>query len=446
MAQRIDIDGRDLYKPNPSQARFHRAVRKAKYVAAVGGVRSGKSVAGVEEVIDAAYTQPGNRILVTRKYDTDIKDSIQATFFEMCPPELIKGTHSDKGGFKIYLSTTNPNAVSEIIFKGLYTTLGRVSKLNSYNLGMFVIEEASEVGVTDFEFLMSRLSLTRVQNHRGLLLTNPTTDDHWIAERFEKNKTPDFELVRFDTEDNREHLPPGYIEDLLKHYDAMWVDRFLRGNNGVSLKGIPIWHGFSFKDNVKSLQYNKELTLYRGWDFGYVHPAVVVAQIDEQSKWHVLSEFFGSREYLKDFAPTVLADCEERFGKDARWKDFCDHAGTQKSGNSDKTSVEILSEFGVDAESAPTGDVTRRLEITQSLIDENRLDLDVSVKRLKDAIFGGYVRDEGKNESKKDGYFEHIADAWGYIVQNYYKDDYFWGKMPVNTGKQFVYAGRHRGY
>lgn len=133
--------------------------------------------------------------------------------------------------------------------------------------------------------------------------------------------------------------------------------------------GEPVYSQFNPAVSVRATQYNPHLPLWRGWDFGYRHPAVVWAQL-----WPATPEApNGVLVYLHELYPTldseavpgvktddlvrmVLAETRERFPETpAGVYDFCDPAGNQTKETSDFSSIEILQQHGIDPEWSVVG-------------------------------------------------------------------------------------------
>lgn len=91
--------------------------------------------------------------------------------------------------------------------------------------------------------------------------------------------------------------------------------------------------------------------LYRVWDFGYLAPACLIAQIDGKDRLVVLREVVGKEETTKQFAEKVVARCSSWYPQHgAGWQDFCDPAGQQRRSTSEANEVQdvqVLNNLGV---------------------------------------------------------------------------------------------------
>jgi len=190
--------------------------------------------------------------------------------------------------------------------------------------------------------------------------------------------------------------------------------------------GNPVFADFRKEKHTGEFQVNPFKPIFRGWDFGYHHPAVVFAQFDDFERLIVLDEIMGEDILLEVFVKDyVLGKYKNHQG---RFVDFCDPAGSHKNDVSEKTSIEILNSCGI----YPIwrkSEIGEGLTIIRKMLIEDRagkpaIMIDKRCKVLIDGFLGGYhypEKTEGKPEKElpeKDGYYEHLMDALRYIVVN----------------------------
>lgn len=397
------------YEPLPKQVEFHKL--NTRYKAFIGGFGSGKTKAGVWEVIDKGMKYPKNTILIARKYGTDLRDSTQKMFFDECPPQLIR--EYIKSQRKVVLIND-----TEIFFRGL----DDLNKVRALNLGMWLIDEASEIQYEIFDMLKGRLRLDTVPRHYGIIVTNPPNTNHWIYKCFVEKQDKDYSYVQTSSFDNT-FLPKEYLENLMKEYPESWIRRYLKGEFGFVQQGLPVFKGFSEKIHTADLTYIKGKTILRGWDFGWHHPAVVWCQIDMDDRFCVLKENLGAQIYLDEYADKIINISNSSFpGCD--FEDFCDPAGLQKTDKATLTSIDILKKKGINPRYKKMP-IMSGLDLIQrkinSLIGEKPGFLvDKKCRFLIEAMIGGYYYEKvengyGQEQPYKDGLYEHICDALRYI-------------------------------
>lgn len=79
--------------------------------------------------------------------------------------------------------------------------------------------------------------------------------------------------------------------------------------------GNKVFHDFKRAIHTTKLKYDAKLILYRAWDFGYHHPAVLFAQINEKDQLCILRECQGTDVSLKQFKLQVKEFTEQHFPK-----------------------------------------------------------------------------------------------------------------------------------
>lgn len=127
-----------------------------------------------------------------------------------------------------------------------------------------------------------------------------------------------------------------------------------------SYAGEPVYPRFT-SDQVRPVEYQPKLELWRGWDFGFRHPAVVFLQYDPEAdrlNWlHELYPTLNSEEVpginTQDLCRLVTDATRQLFPEVADGspvRDFVDPAGNQHKETSDMSSVEILMSHGFSPE------------------------------------------------------------------------------------------------
>lgn len=425
----IQIDARSIYKPFARQKIAHNA--KAKYRYVQGGFGSGKTMWGDWEVIDNCMEIPRSRWLVARDTVQDLEDSTKHDFFEVCPPELIKS-------YRKKLNTVVFQNNSEVVFRSFrgYNPTSQTGKqkagIKALNLSGFYIDEASETTRDHYQMLKGRLRLASVGqgHHKGILTSNPPDKNHWLHQEFNGHEDPmdkDTFMIIIPSYDNP-YLPEDYIPNLEKDYDESWIGRYLRGSWGFVLKGDPVYTGFKEVLNgqpwhVGDTEFIRGRPVYRDWDFGWHHPAVVWSQDDVEGRWRIHKEYMGEKVYIWDFAPKIIATSNQLF-PGAEFIDYCDPAGRQKTDKNKRSTVQILED---DFRIKPTS----RFSWVHDgvLIVQNKLskmtagEPDLKINKsgcpiLHQGFMGGYARAVAQTGAQmaswdpiKDGYYEHVMDA-----------------------------------
>jgi len=420
----MHINARELYKPFHDQKVAHMAKARFRYVQ--GGFGSGKTLWLGWEVLDNCLAEPRSRWLIARDTVQDLEDSTKHDFFELCPPELIKSYRK-----KLNLVILQNN--SEIVFRSLRgyqgtSQTGKQKRPKALNLSGFAIDEGSETLHEYYRYLQGRLR--KGANARGIIVSNPPDKNHWLFKEFngfDDPKALDKFMLIIPTYNNP-YLPADYIANLEKDYDQSWVSRYLRGEWGFVLKGDPVYVNFKATLNgqpwhLGKTEFIRGRPVYRDWDFGWHHPAVVWSQDDLEGRWRIHKEYMGEKVYIWDFAPKIIAMSNQLF-PGAEFIDYCDPAGRQKSDKNKRTTVQILEDdFKIRPISRFSWVHDGILIIQDKINRQTAGEPDIMINKdgcpiLHQAFIGGYARGIAQDgtqmttwEPIKDGYYEHLMDA-----------------------------------
>lgn len=198
--------------------------------------------------------------------------------------------------------------------------------------------------------------------------------------------------------------------------------------------GLPVYSSFSQSKHViddLAFIHKPGDVMYRGWDFGYNHPAMVVAYVNEFDQFIIVDEILGDHEGIKDFGVRCKRYCDVTY-PGAQWFDACDDAGKQVSDKSpNETSIQILNDYPINIYPVfRASGINEGLElIRQRLGMRSDGKYGMLVRRkchiIIDAFKGGYRYPERKSGTDtedekplKEGYYEHLMDATRELMIN----------------------------
>jgi hypothetical protein len=192
---------------------------KKKFVLFSGGYGCGKSLMLTLKAVDMALRYPKNYILMGRKTYPELRDTLLKEFFNYVPDALIKNYLKAEGRVIFHND-------SEIIFRHLDTIAE--GEIRSLNLGCAFIDQAEDISREVVMGLRGRLRREGVadEDKRIYMTCNPALT--WLYADFKQNPEPEYEVIEASTMENAAHLPPGYIEDLLK-YPESYKQQFVYG-------------------------------------------------------------------------------------------------------------------------------------------------------------------------------------------------------------------------
>jgi len=218
------------YSPNLKQGTFHGLA--AKYRGFCGGWGNGKTSGGCAEVFIRLMEYPGTNCIVARKtrpelrtttWDMLLNGDTQPTGWRGIPKEVIKTNNKSD----LFIEFHNGSKIHGL-------PLDDPKKIENYNLGLFMIDQAEEIEEDIFLKFHGRLRQHNAPRE-GILLFNPN-GHNWLWRRFiDPLRSSAFrrqyacvEATPFDNP----NLPADYLEqfeNLPKH----WYDRFVLGSHEV---------------------------------------------------------------------------------------------------------------------------------------------------------------------------------------------------------------------
>jgi len=220
---------------------------KRKFCLYSGGYGCGKTISLIVKMALHCLCFPGTRILVGRQFLSDIERVLLPDFFELLPENYYH--YRVKDGIIRFFNG------SEAILFGLDAAQSgsdikkAEQKIRSLNISAFFIDQLEEINYSVFEALTSRIRRTDTPFRQFNGTTNPANywgyrffiekkvcnkNGEWIES---KKKRSDY-LIPFVVQgsmlDNKEHLPPDYIEEQLSKNET-YVKRYVLGEWDMDL-------------------------------------------------------------------------------------------------------------------------------------------------------------------------------------------------------------------
>lgn len=416
-------------KMNPTQKLFIYGNEFCKGYKGPAGCAKTSTLAA--SALGTALLVPGSRIFISRNNYNDLMDTTLAAIQQMVdklPGDIIVERNKAPPMKWIIrpmvVTGSEETDFSHITFMGLGDGLGSIQATRWY------VDEADEVEEQRAREILTRLRAPGDErDYCASFVFNPPSKTHWLytactgldAQEVEVAK-PWMSLYEPEPRENASNLPNGYYERMADTLPADMRARLVEGKWGSTFNGQPVYREFKEALHVRrNLPYLRGKTVFRFWDFGYNRPACVFVQVSPFGHLRALREVIGHMEEAKKFARKVKAIGNEHF-PNAEFMDFGDPAVNQHK-DTGKTLYALMEEGitmyyrtskimeGVDL-------IRRRLEM---LIDgEAALQFDEKhCPVLIDAFKGGYRLDRKLGEKPlKDGFYEHVADAYRYGVLN----------------------------
>ena len=356
------------FKHNPLQEEF--VFSPERRISGCGAIRSGKTVGAGARILWLAQLMPGSRFLIGRK---DFNDLFNTTLKEVC--SLIAA--SNNGDWKVpgplvikydgqfndlYLRTKGEPSILH------FRHLKQVSKQLGMETSGYFIDQLEEVDEEVFAHIHSRMTwwnaerIFKFEQLYGfkpqvfeIVAVNP--DPGWVrAFLFEqddensayyRHPVDRFKIFTMTTEQNRENLAPGYIEEMERTHTRAWVDRFLRGD--WNIRGGAVYEDFNENIHcIRAFKLPAHWPRFISLDWGYDHPhAVYWGAVDENGTLYVYDELFGRKKVVSEVAAEIhkktkfhtAAPRADEFGGLIAW---FDPSTNQNHGTGDRT---VMGEF-----------------------------------------------------------------------------------------------------
>lgn len=229
----------------------------------------------------------------------------------------------------------------------------------------------------------------------------------------------------------RKELP---TEDWLREYELISTGRD---------KDHPVYSDWKRDLHERTLKYDpRHPVIFRGWDFGKVHPACVWLQVSGP-EINILHEVLGTEIQLEQFAQEVIAKSQMWFPGATRYIDWVDPHGTAEKDDG-RPSIQVLKDCGIFPRHKLLDVEEGVLILGKQLIrivPGGRPALCADPKQcpiLSEAMRGGYKRNP-RGKIIKDGWFEHIADALRYVVYGIVKAQGGVGNKHTEAAKRYQY-------
>ncbi len=297
-----------------------------------GAAGTGKSRACLEKVHAMAMRNPGSRHLVVRKTMRSLSSTGLVTWREHVVPEaLALGVLEYYGGSSSEPPQYRYSNGSKVLIGGM----DKPDKVLSLEIDTAYVQEATELTLTDWEFLSGRIRNGGQKLQQLLGDCNPSAPTHWLKKRCDAGLTKMLYGAHTDNPvlyDDAGNLTPrgaAYIGRLDKLTGVRY--QRLRKGLGVAAEGV-IYENFDPSAHLVDRPRQPPDDWERIWtvDFGYVHPLVMQcwAIRPKDGAMFLYREIYHTKLLVEDAAKEMLAAVVRA---DGTWREpkpsriICDH-------------------------------------------------------------------------------------------------------------------------
>jgi len=397
-----------------------------------GAWRSGKTTAVFRRFTNNQFVHPNMRSLVVRRTYPELKDtSFPFIWNDLENPDNWhgRGLVSKVSQNDLILWTKNGGRID--FRSAIHHGREDPAKFGSISYGQIWIEEANEVSQTTFRTLLGRLSQKGMPLEM-MLSFNPPDTRHWLFEEFGYAPNPQRALFTLTMEDNREHLPHGYIESF-DHMPPSWRKRYIMGEWGILAEGTPVHPYYTEKAHVakEPLKFDPRRPVLRGVDGSptAVYFACVWAQLQYDGRLFVFRGKLWRNEGVKRFKRDIARISGTHY-PGAKFVDFGDPAMLIESQIELRTMVDALRPE-LDVQPGAVAFVDRREAVDEwllsqvpvdgHLIQALQIDPGPETEMLRDGLAGGYCLaklDEKYDKKPRPDKSEHShqVEAFQYLT------------------------------
>lgn len=282
---------------------------------AVGPAGTGKSLAALWHVHLLALLYPGLRALIVRKTAVSLTSTGLVTFREKVIPEArAAGVAKWYGGSKEQAAAYQYVNGSEVVVGGM----DNAEKIMSADYDVVFVQEATELRLTDWEAIITRLRHAVSARQQVIADCNPSYPQHWLKRRCDEGTT---RLIHCRHEDNPTLFDPAtgemtvagraYIQGKLDKLTGVRYQR-LRLGRWVAAEGIIYEEWDEAIHLVSRAQLPDEKlpddwTRYWAVDFGFTNPFVCQCWAeDPDGRLWLEWEVYHTRRRVEEHAVTIL--------------------------------------------------------------------------------------------------------------------------------------------
>jgi phage terminase large subunit len=291
------------YEPHDKQWAFHQGRYDWKYRAAFAGTGGGKTICGLAEGLVWSCENEGS---VGYVFEPTYK-MVRRTLIPTLENSRLLGRPLIANPYvKDY--RMGDNRIDFVNGSVLwFGSLEDPQMAEGPNIDWIMVDEAQYVRHFDeaWEVILRRLrgsGRSKTNRQGAWVTTTPPAllPGDRLYEFFEDADTrnPNSKVYRWSVHDNKDNLPKGYIEDLVRSHTGSLAKRFIEGKFAPAGTGSFDYDSQIHEvENTDRIHFNK---IIYGVDFGWTNPSAIVAVgFDGDGRAYVLDEFYQNRTQME---------------------------------------------------------------------------------------------------------------------------------------------------
>jgi hypothetical protein len=380
----------------------------AQFPAFVGGFGSGQTDAGVKRALRLKWVHPNQDVA----YYLPTYDLVRMIGYPRFSSTL------RAAGVKFTLNKSEH--VISIAGRGqiIFRTMDNPDRIVGYEVADSLVDELDTLKRDDAVHVWNQIiARNRQKKPDGSLNTVgvATTPEgfRFVYERWEKERTEGYQLIRASTYSNERNLPAGYIDSLKRSYPAQLIDAYIEGRF-VNLTSGAVYPDFDRAKNHTPETIQPGEDLHIGLDFNVYNCTAIVCVI-RLGVPRVLAELVKMRD-----TPHVITTLKERYAGHGI-AIYPDASGqSNKTVNATESDILLLQRAGFIVR-VPSKNpfVKERVMSVNGMIcnsvGDRRLLINTLVAPTLTECLEQQIYDPNGEPDKKDGK-DHAPDALGYLV------------------------------
>ncbi len=378
------------------------------FPAFVGGFGSGKTAAGIMRALRLKWACPDQDVAYYLPTYDLVRMIAYPRFCEILTNARIRHT-LNKAEHVISIKNNG---------KLIFRTLDNPDRIVGYEVADSIVDELDTLKLADATRAWQQIiARNRQKKPNGGINTVgvATTPEgfRFVYERWAKNATEGYKLIRASTYSNARNLPAGYIESLKRSYPAQLIDAYIEGEF-VNLTSGAVYPEFGRQKHHTDQVINAGEPLHIGLDFN-VHNCTAVIAVIREGMPLILGELTEMRD-----TPAVVETIKEKYQGHSITV-YPDASGqSNKTVNASESDIKILQHAGFQVRVPSKNPLIKdRVMAVNSLIRNGEgnhwLKINTHLAPTLTESLEQQVYDKNGLPDKSDGK-DHPPDALGYFV------------------------------